>query len=71
MQDKDENDGSIEFRVCRKCGYTRGFHVYFKEFVEGKIKIGLICPSCGQSYDIGWITSDISGIKIKDGERFD
>lgn len=61
---------NIEFRMCRRCGYKRGFHVYFKEFIEGKRKIGLICPSCGQSYDIGWITSDISGFEIREGAIF-
>lgn len=59
-----------EFRVCLNCGYERGFHVFFREFTRDKIKIGLICPSCGQSYDIGWITSDIQGIDIKKGEIF-
>ena len=63
-------ENSNEFRVCRKCGYVRGFHVYFKDITEGKTRICLICPSCGQSYDIGWVTSDIQGTDIKDGEIF-
>lgn len=48
-----------EFRTCRVCGYGRGFHVYFRES-EGGHKIGLICPQCGQSYDLGWLVSDLS-----------
>jgi len=55
-----ENAKDQEIRICRKCGYERGFHVFFKNIVEGKAKIGLICPSCGQSYDIGWGVSDIN-----------
>ena len=42
-----------EFRVCPACGYGHGFHVFFREG-EGGVRIGLICPSCGPSYDPGW-----------------
>lgn len=46
-----------EFRVCSSCGYGRGFHVFFRQAEEGEgARIGLICPGCGQSYDIGWLT---------------
>lgn len=46
-----------EIRVCGSCGYGRGFHVWFRQGEEGEgAHIGLICPSCGQSYDIGWLT---------------
>lgn len=48
-----------DFRECKSCGYGRGFHVYFTEKENGH-KIGLICPSCGQSFDIGWVTPDVS-----------
>ena len=47
-----------EFRTCRVCGYERGFHVYFRESEKGH-KIGLICPQCGQSYDVGWLVPDL------------
>lgn len=47
-----------EFRVCPACGYRHGFHVFFKETAAG-VALGLICPNCGQSYDLGWQTSDI------------
>ncbi|WP_406662236.1 hypothetical protein V7O66_06165 [Methanolobus sp. ZRKC3] len=65
-----ENEGKQEFRVCKKCGYQRGFHVYFKEMSEGNMRIGLICPSCGQSYDVGWVTSDVSSIEPEEGDSY-
>jgi len=58
-----------EFRVCRVCGYEKGFHVYFREHEKGH-KIGLICPSCGQSYDIGWIVPDLADTAEK-GAQFE
>ena len=58
-----------EFRVCRVCSYEKGFHVYFREHEKGH-KIGLICPSCGQSYDIGWIVPDLADTAEK-GAQFE
>ena len=58
------------FRVCPNCGYQRGFHVHFKEISEGKARLGLICPSCGQSYDIGWLTADIKEMEPKKEEVY-
>ncbi|MBI5025673.1 MAG: hypothetical protein HZC12_02885 [Nitrospirae bacterium] len=55
-----------EFRACPACAYERGFHVFFKR-VKGRTKICLICPNCGQSYDIGWITASIKEIKHEPG----
>ncbi len=55
-----------ELRVCVNCGYVRGFHVFFKK-VKRKIKICLICPNCGQSYEIGWSTSTIKSFKVEKG----
>lgn len=55
-----------EFRICPGCGYERGFHVFFKR-VKGKIKIGLICPNCGRSYDLGWLTTSIKSFKTESG----
>jgi len=60
---------SKEFRVCPNCKYKRGFHVFFKTS-SGKTKIGLICPQCGSSYDIGWLTTSIKSLKGKKGEVF-
>ena len=48
-----------EFRVCTTCGYQRGFHLYFRERPEGGVVIGLICPNCGQSFDLVWHEGDI------------
>lgn len=47
------NDGSV--RICTRCGYGRGFHVFFEPGGEDRLRIGLICPSCGQSYRLGWL----------------
>ncbi len=59
-----------EFRICPACGYERGFHVSFR--AEGdRVALGLICPSCGQSYDIGWKTKDIPlPLKVTEGPRY-
>ena len=56
-----------ELRVCPACGYTRGFHVSFHNEEGGKVSIRMICPNCGQSYDIGWAESDITGVEVKKG----
>ena len=56
-----------EFRVCPVCGYERGFHVYFRK--EQEIKIGLICPDCGASFDIGW-SADLYKIDVEPGEIY-
>ena len=55
-----------ELRVCQSCNYQRGFHVSFKK-VGGRVKICLVCPNCGQSYDLGWSTSTIKSFKTKQG----
>ncbi len=49
-----------EFRICPQCGYGRGFHVYFKP-QGARHGIGLICPSCGRAYDIGWLVQRLEG----------
>jgi hypothetical protein len=66
----DPKDTDNSFRVCLSCGYQRGFHVHFKAISEGKARLGLICPSCGQSYDIGWLTADITGLEPKKEEVY-
>ncbi|RJQ39399.1 MAG: hypothetical protein C4550_05330 [Nitrospiraceae bacterium] len=58
-----------KFRKCLSCDYERGFHVYIKE-IEGKRVIGLICPKCGQSYDIGWHTASAEGVKPEKGPAY-
>ncbi len=64
------NDKSMkDFRVCPQCGYGRGFHVYFTEAENGH-RIGLICPSCGQSYDLGWVVQELDP-QQKEGPRFE
>jgi len=47
-----------EFRICSTCGYERGFHLYFQE-EEGRVRIGLICPNCGQAFDLGWLSREV------------
>jgi uncharacterized protein YbaR (Trm112 family) len=44
-----------EFFKCDKCGYDKGFHVYFARQGED-CEIVLICPQCAQRYKIGWKT---------------
>ncbi len=56
-----------EFRVCPNCEYQRGFHVAFRKTAKGKVKIGLICPNCGQSYDLGWTTASVKSFKAEKG----
>ncbi len=48
-----------EFRLCSVCGYGRGFHVFFRAEADG-VRLGLICPNCGQSFSLGWKEPDIS-----------
>ncbi len=55
-----------DFRVCLNCEYQKGFHVAFRK-VKGRIKIIVICPNCGQSYDLGWATSTIKSFKSEKG----
>ncbi len=57
-----------EFRICQQCGYGRGFHVFFKPR-GARHSIGLICPSCGRSYDIGWLIPRLEG-KPESGPEF-
>lgn len=47
-----------EIRVCQVCNYQRGFHVSFRFEREGQ-RILLVCPGCGQSYDLGWLTTGL------------
>lgn len=58
-----------EFRECLKCGYARGFHVSFQKS-SGKVRIVLICPNCGQSYDVGWTTTVIKSLKPDTGRVY-
>ncbi|MBI5638818.1 MAG: hypothetical protein HZA17_00175 [Nitrospirae bacterium] len=60
-----------DFRVCLSCDYKKGFHVFFRRSKgKGRVKICLICPNCGQSYDLGWITSSIKSFKPDQGLVF-
>lgn len=58
-----------EHRVCAVCGYERGFNVFFKR-ARGKVKICLICPCCGQAFDIGWATASIKTFKTEPGLKY-
>lgn len=46
-----------EIRRCISCNYERGFHISFMATEKGN-KVGLICPRCGQSFDIGWVLQE-------------
>ncbi|HYQ47496.1 MAG TPA: hypothetical protein VEP69_00395 [Thermodesulfovibrionales bacterium] len=56
-----------EFRICVNCSYAKGFQVSFKKTPAGKVRIILVCPDCGQAYDIGWSTSAIKTFKADKG----
>ena len=58
-----------EFRRCPECGYERGFHVCFRKEERGVV-IGLICPDCGQSYNINWRETDIAGLAPAKGQVY-
>jgi len=58
-----------ELRSCPACGYGRGFHVHFRKTEKG-IRIGLICPNCGQSYDIDWLEKDVAELTVTEGPVF-
>lgn len=49
------NGNDSAFRICTRCGYGRGFHVSFEPGGGGSARLVLICPSCGQSYRLGWL----------------
>ncbi len=55
-----------EFRVCLNCEYQKGFQVSFRK-VKNRARIVLICPKCGQSYDIGWATTTIKTFRHDQG----
>lgn len=56
-----------DFRICPNCEYKRGFHVFFRKPVKGRTRIGLVCPNCGQIYEIGWTTMTVKSFKPEKG----
>jgi hypothetical protein len=50
-----EMDVADEFRICPGCEYQRGFHVSFVKPAEktDALRLVLICPGCGDRFDIG------------------
>ncbi len=56
-----------ELRMCPSCGYERGFHLSFFPREGGGMSIRMICPNCGQSYDIGWHEKDIEQFSVTEG----
>ena len=57
-------------RICPACGYGRGFHLYLEPATSGSgANIGLICPSCGQSYRLGWFVPEALG-ELRRGEVY-
>lgn len=59
-----------DFRICLSCEYERGFHVSFHKRDDTEVSIRLICPNCGQSYDIGWQESPVKLFKPKKGTQY-
>ncbi len=61
-----------ELRACPDCGYGHGFHVWFRDDEPpGAVRVGLICPSCGRSFDLGWTVQARSPAGARPGDRFD
>ena len=58
-----------EFRLCPACGYGRGFHVWLRQ-EDDAFRIGLICPSCGASYDLGWVSREVEGGRVRETGAF-
>lgn len=50
------------FEACEKCEYDRGFQIaLLKRRADAgttlggeKVRVILVCPQCGQRYDVGW-----------------
>ena len=50
------------FEACEKCDYDRGFQLaLIKRRADAgttlgkeRLRVVLVCPECGQRYDIGW-----------------
>ncbi|NLO73538.1 MAG: hypothetical protein GX100_05425 [candidate division WS1 bacterium] len=50
------------FEMCEKCEYDKGFQVALLRrradagttVSKERLRLILICPQCGQRYDIGW-----------------
>lgn len=58
----DENTQRMrELRNCPNCGYRKGFHIIFTNG-GADIHIGLICPSCGQHFDLDWVHEKMRGL---------
>lgn len=64
MNNRDET-----IRICTRCGYGRGFHVAFEPAESGQLRLLLICPSCGQSYRLGWLIPAADG-QLRAGDVF-
>jgi len=58
-----------ELRVCPGCDYNKGFNVSFRK-ADGPTSIVLICPSCGQSFEIGWTADSIRSFKLEMGDNY-
>ena len=58
-----------EIRVCPACGYGRGFHVSFQPDGD-RMQVHLICPSCGQSYALGWSVDVPADARLQEGPAY-
>lgn len=55
-----------DLRNCPDCGYRNGFHVSFTGGGDD-INIGLICPMCGEHFDLEWVREAMQ--KLTEGEE--
>jgi DNA-directed RNA polymerase subunit M/transcription elongation factor TFIIS len=50
------------FEMCEKCEYDKGFQVSLirrradagTTISRERLRLLLVCPQCGQHYDVGW-----------------
>jgi ssDNA-binding Zn-finger/Zn-ribbon topoisomerase 1 len=58
-----------ELRECPTCGYTRGFHVSFRQ-EDGRFRVIFICPECGSSFDIDIFEDRIKKLQPRRGKDY-
>jgi DNA-directed RNA polymerase subunit RPC12/RpoP len=56
-----------ELRNCPECGYRNGFHISFIH-EEGRMGIGVICPSCGRKFDLDRVRDALKDL-LGEGEE--
>jgi hypothetical protein len=58
MQPSEETRIQDSLEICAECDYDGGFHVLLERREDApwsNMRIHLKCPSCGKTYDVGWV----------------